>query len=405
MTTPTLTLAKGRFSKELGGVLLVSGTTIGAGMLAIPVTTGGAGFYPSALLLIAYWAISLCTAFLMLEVNLWFKQPVNLITMSRQTLGKAGEVGAWFVYLLLLYALTAAYLAGSGPMVSDVITRLTGYALPRHAETFPFLAVFGSCIYFGTRSVDYLNRILMVGLVLSYIVLLIFSSEHFNSLLIHRASLAHLWMAIPVISTSFGFHIIIPSLTTYLERDVKSLKRVIIIGSVVPLLVYLAWEFIVLGVLSADSLKAALSLGQGAERPLSHLVKSPWLGISARALSFFAIVTSFLGVGLGLFHFFADGLKIKQNRKGKALTALLTFSVPVLFVIFYPEGFIMALEYAGVCVALLLGILPVLMVWKGRKSHAAETIYKVPGGTPLLAALFVCFCAGCLFMLKEIFSR
>ena len=34
----------------LGGILLVAGTAIGAGMLALPVSTGLAGFYPSLFL-------------------------------------------------------------------------------------------------------------------------------------------------------------------------------------------------------------------------------------------------------------------------------------------------------------------------------------------------------------------
>ena len=60
-------------NKTLGAILLVSGTTIGAAMLALPVVTGLAGFIPTALLFILFWAFMLFTAFLILEVNLWFQ--------------------------------------------------------------------------------------------------------------------------------------------------------------------------------------------------------------------------------------------------------------------------------------------------------------------------------------------
>lgn len=247
MSTASIGLAAPKLSKQLGGILLVSGTTLGAGMLALPVVSGMAGFLSSALLLVLYWALSTYTALLMLEINLWFKQPVDLITMVRSTLGKPMELVAWCIYLLLLYSLTAAYLSASGPMVTDVISNLCGYRLPPFAGSLPFFAIFGGFIYIGIRPVDYLNRILMIGLAIAYVALLALAAQHLQPQLLATNHLSYVWMAIPVVSTSFGFHIIIPSLTTYLDRDVKSLKRTILIGSAIPLLVYLLLEFVILG--------------------------------------------------------------------------------------------------------------------------------------------------------------
>lgn len=391
-----------RKTRQLGGILLVSGTTIGAGMLALPVLTGIAGFWPSVLLFAFYWAMSLCTALLMLEVNLWFNKPVNLISMSRYTLGRTGEIVSWGVYLLLLYSLTAAYLAGSGPMVSQLVFSTTGYDMPAWAESLPFLAIFGSFIYLGTRSVDYVNRALMIGLVITYILLLSFSSSHMDMSLLDRVDPNYLWAAIPVVVTSFGFHIIIPSLSTYLDRNVRVLRRVIVMGSIVPLLVYLLWEFIILGIVPVEDLRLTLDLGEGATQPLSQILQNPWIATWATLFSFFAIVTSFLGVGLSLSHFLSDGFKIKQTMSGKMLSALLTFGIPLLFVLFYPRGFIVALEYAGIFVAILLGILPILMVWRGRKVHEGDAPYTVWGGKGLLAVMLLAFCAVFIIVFKEL---
>ena len=84
--------------KIIGGVLLVAGTTIGAGMLALPVVTGLAGFYPSVALFLAYWLFLTFTAFLMLEVSLWLPPQANLISMARHTLGRWGEAVSWALY-------------------------------------------------------------------------------------------------------------------------------------------------------------------------------------------------------------------------------------------------------------------------------------------------------------------
>src|SRR5579871_4493598 len=100
-------------SRLLGGILLVSGTTIGAGMLAIPVVTSFGGFFPSFALLFFCWIFFFLTAWLLLDVNLASPGDVNLISMVGRSLGPIGKAICWITYLLLLYSLTAAYIAGS----------------------------------------------------------------------------------------------------------------------------------------------------------------------------------------------------------------------------------------------------------------------------------------------------
>nr|NGX51671.1 Tyrosine-specific transport protein [Chlamydiota bacterium] len=65
----------------LGGSLLVAGSCIGAGMLALPIVTGMVGFFPSFIMFIVAWLFMTTTALLIVEVLGWFKEPVNMISM------------------------------------------------------------------------------------------------------------------------------------------------------------------------------------------------------------------------------------------------------------------------------------------------------------------------------------
>src|SRR3990167_3208262 len=96
-----------------GGILLISGTTIGAGMLALPVMTAFVGFFPSILIFSVCWLFMLMSAYFFLDVNLTFKGEANFISMVQSTVGKWGKIFSWIVYLLLLYSLTAAYISAS----------------------------------------------------------------------------------------------------------------------------------------------------------------------------------------------------------------------------------------------------------------------------------------------------
>lgn len=381
------------YGKVLGGILLVSGTTIGAAMLALPVSTGLAGFIPSLVLSICCWLLMTYTAFLILEVNLWVGENTNLITMAKRTLGRWGEVLSWITYLFLLYALTTAYVAGSGPIIANTIQSLTGMQIPAYVSSIPLLFLFGFFIYRGTAYVDHLNRVLMIGLAIAFAAMVFLIAPHVNAALLKHADWPFLLIAVSVVATSFGFHIIIPSLTTYLEGDLRKLKLTILIGSAIPVVVYILWEWLALGVIPLEGPNGILEgyvHGTNGAQLASAALHSNILGGFALCFAFFAIVTSFLGVSLSLSDFLADGLKIKKTRTGKLLLCFLTFVPPMIFTLLDPRAFLSALEYAGAFgVMVLLGLLPALMVWYGRYKRGFTSTFKTPGGKPALILVMV----------------
>ncbi len=374
-------MVKQDYYKLIGAILLVAGTTIGAGMLALPVITGFAGFFPSVFLLVLFWIYMIYTALLILEVNLSMENNHNLINMARYTLGRPGEWVGWVTYLFLLYSLTTAYLAGSGPIIIEFVHSFTGYMMPAWLGVFPLFAIFGYFVYAGTRSVDYLNRLLMIGLALAFMIMVLLLIPYVqHDLLIHTDS-KYLLISIAIIATSFGFHIIIPSLTTYLNRDISLLKKAIWVGSLIPLVVYIIWELLALGIIPLDRIAKGYAAGANGAHVLSETLNSPSIVIISRFFSFFAIVTSFLGVSLSLFDCLGDSLKIQKTQSGRVALFVLTFFPPLIFALYDPRAFLTALEYAGAFgVVILLGLLPALMAWSNRYWKKETSSYQVTGG-------------------------
>ena len=79
----------------IGGMLLIAGSCIGAGMLGLPIVTGLSGFFPSLIMFFCGWLFMTSTALLLVEVNGWFSRQVNLLTMTQHTLGKWGQGICW----------------------------------------------------------------------------------------------------------------------------------------------------------------------------------------------------------------------------------------------------------------------------------------------------------------------
>ncbi len=355
-----------RLGHFLGAIFLVAGTSIGAGMLALPVTTSLAGFFPTLFTLFFSWLYLTTTAFILLEVNLAFEGKVNLTSLAEKTLGNLGKFLCWSAYLLLLYCLTAAYLAGSAPFFSFLFSYFVSTPLSSELVSSGFLLLFGTCVYLGTRFVDLLNRFFLLGLLLSYFFLIFFLPYQVHKDLLFHTDYKALFIGVPVMITSFGFHIVIPSLTQYLHRNKKKLRLALFLGSLIPLCVYFIWEFLVLGVVPLQGENGLLQAYHKAEPATVYIaktVKSSSVQLAAPFFSFFAIVTSFLGVTLSLFDFLLDGLKLTKTRANRIRVWCFTFIPPLFFVLFYQKAFLSALQYAAIFVVILLAILPALMAW------------------------------------------
>lgn len=379
------------------GILLVSGTSIGGGMLALPVLTSLSGFIPSMLVYLLCWFFMACTGLLLLEVCSWMRDEANIVTMAESTLGWWGKCAAWVLYLFLFYCLTLAYVVGCG----DLVVEVSGDAIPEWAGSLIFVALFAPLVYAGAHLAGRVNVWLMLGLAVSYCAFVIMGFKHVRPELLLYRDWAHIPTAFPIAFTAFAYQGIVPTLLNFMHRDVQQTRKVIFIGSFIPFIVYVIWQGLILGIIpphAPGGLVEALHCGENAVQPLKNFIQSPSVYIVGQFFAFFALVTSFLGVTLGLLDFLADGLGIKKNYAGKILLCLIIFIPPLLFAFTYPGVFLMALDYAGgFGCALLLGLLPILMVWSGRYYLGWPSTYQLPGGRILLTLLilFVVFEVGC----------
>lgn len=384
----------------ISAAFLVGGTCIGGGMLALPVATGLSGFWPSMAMMGLAWLAMTTTALLLMEVSLWMEEGVHIITMTSRILGPAGKALAWLLYLFICYASLVAYTAGGGVQISSFINNLFGVALSKGLSCLLFVVVFGSIIYFGSKVVGRINAVLFIAMIAAYIALV---GTGINEVKPHFLSYSHwptAFMAIPLLLTSFSFQTMVPSLTPYLKQHAQSLRIAIISGTSIAFVVYLVWQWLILGIVPVEGdngLLEALRQGEPATQFLGEHVKQSYIVTIAEYFAFFALITSFLGIALGLFDFLSDGLKIKEKGLGNLVLALLV-SVPTLFfAIYFDRAFLIALDTSGgYGDAVLNGIIPALMVWIGRYKLNYPRTNSLPGGKPLLLLVMLFF--GAIFI-------
>ena len=431
-------------NKTLGTTLLVSGTMIGAGMLAMPLTSAGIGFTFTVVLLISLWLLLTYSALLFVEVYQTTESDSGIGTLSALYFGNAGRVVSTTVMFVFLYALLAAYISGGGEILMKAtqssglfgqegiflhfienfgiqvqsggvfVSAMDAAGLTNEVNIFNvspdmtlkifvgiFTAFFGSFVIISTKVVDGFNRLLFFVMLVALVVVMfvMFPKASVQNLMAMPLDNALIISAAPIFFTSYGFHGSIPSLVKYMEGDVRGLRIAIVAGSAITLVGYILWQLSTHGVLSQSEFTQILKENPtlyGLIEASRHITGSEIIASAVQLFSALALVTSFLGVALGLFDCTEDMLRKGLHiNAGRLLLGAITFLPPVLFAYFYPD-FIAALSYAGQMFAFFAVVLPVGLVWKARRRYP-NLPYRVAGGdVALIIALVIGIVVACI---------
>lgn len=372
-----------------GATMLITGCCIGAGMIGFPVKTALAGFLPSTVAMVFCYLFTTITGLLILEATLWFDQKVSFSTIVESTLGKKGKYLTLLLFLALFYSLSVAYLDASGIIFSDIFSSLTGYVVPKSIGIIFSAAFVAAFTYAGTHIANRLNQVLLLGLVVTYISLIIIGLSQASMTSAPHVSIISTLNVIPIMLISFGYQNLVPSITYYLNKNARHIRFAIIVGNFIPLLVYTLWNYVILGILPAD---AALHHAEIVTQLLEGTASVISIVVLIKTFSLCALVTSFIPNSISLVDFIKDASRNSLHKiiKSDLFYIGLVFVPAFLFTTIYPNLFLSLLDFAGGFIdVLLFGILPALIVLLGRRKMLA-TQYQVFGGTmtPVLILIF-----------------
>lgn len=393
-------------AQKIGAIMLIAGTAIGAGMLGMPIVSGVCGFSSSMILILICFFAMLANLFLLLEATLYCKDPyVNIIGLTREHLGPIWSAICWTCFMLLLYSILASYISAGGDLVLQIQPSFID--LSQNMTMFLFATLLSIVILLGVSSLDQLNRILMIGLLGSFLLIVSMLTPFVSQKnLVYTGHIKYLVNAFPIIAAAFTSHLVLPSVKSYVG-DLKSVKQILLIGSLVPLILYIFWQLVVLGITQTSGPFSVYSIAIS-RSPISdfldYLIREHQLvmiGLLTKCFFLFAITTSFLGVLLSLNDFLADGLNIRERSfKNRIFLLLLSIIPPLFFALFSNSAFTLTLKFAGFFIAVLYCIIPVLVVMKNRR-HNKPVDFKLPGGWLSLVILYI---FGLLFAFASILS-
>jgi len=378
--------------KIIPPAFLVAGNVLGIGLLALPVKLGISGYLPSVVDIIVISLAMVVSALVIAERLPRGKKVFDLPSFFQQEMGVFGKWIAIICNLIILYGIIVAYLSG----ISQIIYSLLPLHLPRPAIMILYFCFATSLIIFGRGVLRKSSTLILISIVICFVILLVTGSSHFDTNLLTTMNWKYVPIGLPVVISAFHFHNVIPTVSTCVDHNAKDLRKVILIGVGIGLVMNLAWTTAVLGTLPHAEIMNAFFQGIPATVPMSLLLGSKVFTIAGLIFAFFAITASYMANGSGLFGFIKDLLYTYAGKESMVLSSVLAFGPTLIIALVYPNVFLTALDLVGgIGEAMLFGVLPgLILVRMVRKK-------LIPAKYGLLAQIigYIVFAIGAVTMI------
>lgn len=397
-------------NKTIGAIFLVAGTMIGAGMLGLPIVAAQFGLLKSILFLCFMWGMMCYSAILLLKLLSNFGHSVSVASLATQYYGKVvGFIGGSAI-VILFFSLLTAYLSASSNLVAQITVFKQTWNF-KYLDYANFIAVVITVLMLllflkKIKFIDAANRVVFTIKIISLALALIVLSSGINYAKLVDGILIDLpqsnFFTITLIFfITFGFHGSIPALLKYLDNDYEKARTSMIIGSLVPLALFLLWTSLTLLVVYSQSDMEILDFinskqGLKAFKVLiSNSLDNPYV-VSLDIFMLCAIFTSYFGVAVGLIYYIKElniiGM-LKSSRETEVnlnqnanytIASVLVAVIPLAISIASEEIFIKALSLGAAMLAIIAVVLPSMVAVKMKLTNKKVLKYDI--------SLYMVFC-------------
>jgi tyrosine-specific transport protein len=358
------------------------GTIVGAGMFGLPYVVAQSGFLIGAVFLLVLTGVTLLIHLIYGEIVCRTTEKHRLVGYAEHYLGKWGKRIATFSILIGFYGSLLVYLIISGEFLSTIFSPLFG------GSPFIYSLVFVAIGAFAVfKDVVLIKKIeLGMSFFMILIIFLIFFSglPHLDVSNFKNIDLKYFFLPYGVVFWALAGGAAIPEIREILETDGKKYKNTIILGTIIPAILYFLFLLTVVGIsgqaTSPEAIKGLVGfLGEG-------------IVIVGAVLGLLAVITSYLVIGLYLKKVFWYDYKINKN-----LSWFLVCLIPLAGFLLGLRAFIPLMSFLGVILGAIEGTVLVLTYIKAKKSGDREPEYGLKIPNIVIYSLIALFILGFIY--------
>jgi len=338
------------------GVAIMTGCIIGGGVLALPYAVAQSGFWSALLLIVILGLIMLFVNLRIGEINIALKKPHQVVGLVERFLGKTGKNIMITAMLLLSYGALVAYAIGCAKILSmiggnEMMWRVVFYVIGAFVVAKGIQVIGGSELFLETIKLAIVAIIVLLGMGIDKVNTATFTGFTLNGIgMVFGVSL-------------FAYLGIVSVPEVYeLSREKKRLKKIILIGSLTPILVYILFVATVISKTGKLTTEVA-TIGLQQFFP-------PFVSILINMFALLALATSFLAVSYSIYAMFFRDLLMKKTK------SFIFAFLPPLIGMFFLESFAKTIDLTGAIAGSTMTILLILAHRAARKKY--KNISRVP---------------------------
>jgi len=363
-------------------------TIVGVGMFGLPYAGAQSGFLIAAVFLIVLTIIMTLLHLFYGEIVSRTKEKHRLVGYADHYLGKGWRNLVTVSTVVGFYGSLLAYIIVGG----DFLHLIFSSAINTSSIVFNliFFVIGAVVVYFGLRLISGLDFLMGFFLVLIIFLFLYLGFNQINIDNLKTFNWSNIFIPYGVILYSLAGMAAIPEIREiFSENNRKFYKRAIILGTVIPAVLYLIFMGTVIGL-------TGLNTSDEAIKGLSVLLGEKVVFIGA-LFGFLATITSFFIIGLYLKETLWYDLKINKN-----LAWFLTCFVPLILLGLGMHNFITIIILLGALMGGIEGTAVVLIYKKAKKLGNQSPDYELKEPAILRYVMILVFILGFIYTLVQI---
>lgn len=355
----------------------LAGNIIGAGILGLPYVFSRSGFFIGLFWLFFIGIIMLFVNLALGEITLRTKKIHQLPGYAREYLGKKAEKIMLFVVLFGIYSALLAYLIGEGQSISQLITGTLNYSI-LFGILFWLLMVF--LLGKGLRGLKKIESYGVVAIIIIILYLLISNIHNIQLENLMHYNTSNLFFPFGVVLFALLGLIAIPELNRELKLNASLMKKSIIIGMIIPFLLYIIFSLVFLGILGQE-------IPQIATLAFGSLIL---------ILGMFTMFSCFFVHNFALKDIFKYDLKAKKIN-----TIFFVYLFPLILYLIVSflnlSNFTKIIGLGGAVSGGLTGIMILLIAKKAKQTSKVKPVYKIPINWFIIGLISLIFILGIIY--------
>lgn len=358
---------------NINGILIIIGSSIGAGVLGMPITCSLVGLIPSLIIMLIVALYMNETAKIITRL-LIKTQSDDLSVAFKKNLSTPNYTISLITYSFLFITIIAAYISKSSTLLKTIIDTTVYTNININICYIIIISMMILILNSKNTQFKYANNILTIALISVFLIIILQNTKSdINITTIEKININNIKYVYPILITSFGFHNILPYLKNEFKNNEKKLNQSINIGIVLTLVIYIIWiSFII--IFKNNYYKLDDIENYNSDKIITELLiikNNNNLTITiVNAFSFLAIITTIFGITISMNFFF----KKIFTAVPKKIIKILIIIPPIIIIKLNTNIFFTALEISGGILTLtIFGLMPIIAI----KTQKNENLFKL----------------------------